>query len=162
MRPRMEGLRNPQCCDSWVRKPPVLLFGSEPCDACSLAVALLPVLNGQLLTRTLLYSTFACALVAFVIGSVSSVHLEYVQDTRECSLWLSHVCCSSSLDVMPLTASPASPDSGFQARLAHRVPRAPRCAADLVHLGSRFVHSVTRLVYLDVSWRSPHTAYGKW
>ena len=73
----------------------------------SLTIALLSILNGQLLTRTLLYSTFACALSAFVIGSVYSVHLEHIQDTQECSRWLSRVCCSSSIHVMPLTTVPA-------------------------------------------------------
>ena len=79
---------------------------------CSLAIALLSTLNGQLLTRTLLYSTFACALLAFVIGSVYSVHLEHIQGTQECSIWLLRVCCSSLLLVMPLTAVPAQASRG--------------------------------------------------
>jgi len=102
----MEGLRNYQRCYPRVRKLPSLLFNSESRIICSLATALLPVLNGQFFTRTFLYSTFACGLLAFVIGSVYSVHLEHVQDTQECSLWLLRVCCASLFHVMPLPLFP--------------------------------------------------------
>lgn len=103
----MEGLRNYQRRYARVRKLPALLFGSESRYICSLATALLPTLNGQLLTRTLLHTTFACELLAFVIGSVYSVQLEHVQDAQECSLWLSQVCCSSSYHIKSLNAVPA-------------------------------------------------------
>ena len=102
----MESLRNYQRRYPRVRKLPAMLFGSESRNICSLALALLPSLNGQLLTRTLLYTTFACELLAFVIGSVYSVQLEHVQDTQVCSLWLWQVCCSSSFHMISLNAVP--------------------------------------------------------
>lgn len=101
---RMEGLRNHQRRYPRVRKLPALPFGSESRNICSLAIALLPSLNGQLLTRTLLYATFACELLAFVIGSVYLIQLEHVQDTQVCSLWLWQVCCSSLFHIINLNA----------------------------------------------------------